>query len=97
MRQRLGIIISIILAIGMLIVINSVAYVSEDEKADSEVSPNRSTYNAGATGTRALFDFLNESGYSAMRWREPPDRLLGISGQKIKTFVFIGSPKIGHG
>ena len=71
MRQRIGIIITILLAVGVLIAINSAAYVSEDEKEDSELYPNRSTYNAGATGTRALYDLLSESGYKVMRWREP--------------------------
>ncbi len=94
MRQRLGIIITIVLAIGVLIAINSLAYVSEEDQPDSELNPNRSTYHAGATGTRALYDFLNESGYQVMRWRETPDRLLSDSGQEVKTFVIIGSPKI---
>jgi hypothetical protein len=94
MRQRLGIIITIVLAIGILVAINSLAYVSEQDQPDTELKPNRSTYHAGATGTRALYDFLNESGYQVMRWRETPDRLLGSSGQKVETFVIIGSPKI---
>ena len=94
MRQRLGIIITIILAVGVLIVINSVAYVSEEEQQDSEENPNRSSYNAGATGTRALYDLLNESGYKVMRWREPPERLLGGAGQKVQTFVIIGRPRV---
>lgn len=94
MRQRLGIIITIVLAIGVLVAINSLAYVSEDDQPDSELNPNRSSYHAGATGTRALYDFLNESGYQVMRWRETPDRLLGDSAQTVRTFVIIGSPKI---
>ena len=73
MRQRLGVILTILLALGVLIAINSVAYVSEDEQQDSELSPDRSTYNAGATGTRALFDLLSETGYKVIRWREAPD------------------------
>lgn len=83
-----------VLAIGVLVAINSLAYVSEDDQPDSELNPNRSTYHAGATGTRALYDFLSESGYQVMRWRETPDRLLGGSGQKVQTFVIIGTPKI---
>ena len=94
MRQRLGIIITIVAAIGVLIVINSAAYVSEEEQQDSELSPNRSTYNAGATGTRALYDLLSESGYRVMRWREAPERLLGTSGEQIQTFVIIGTPRV---
>ena len=82
------------LAIGVLVVINSAAYVSEDDKQETELTPNRSTYNAGATGTRALHDFLNETGGQVMRWREPSERLLGTSGQKVQTFVIVGRPRI---
>jgi len=94
MRKRFGIILTIVLAIGVLVVINSLAYVSEDEAQDSELSPNRSTYNARATGTRALYDFLSESGYKVMRWREAPAKLLGDDGNQIKTFVIIGDTRV---
>ena len=89
MRQRLGIIITFVLAIGILIAINSAAYVSEEEQQDSELAPNRSSYNGGATGTRALYDFLSESGYKVMRWRDTPERLLGDSGKNVRTFVLV--------
>jgi len=94
MRNRLGIVITIIAAIAVLIVINSAAYVSSEEHQDSELSPNRSSYNAGATGTRALYDFLAESGRKVMRWREAPERLLGSSGAQIQTFVIIGATRV---
>ena len=94
MRQRLGIIITMLLAIGVLIAINSAAYVSKEEEQDSELSPNRSSYNSGPTGTRALYDFLSESDYKVMHWREPPDRLLGTAGEKIRSFVIIGPPRV---
>ena len=94
MRQRLGIILSIVLALGVLVVINAASYVSEEKRQDSELSPNRSTYNAGATGTRALYDLLSETGYKVMRWREPPDKLFGAGGQKVQTFVIVGRPLI---
>jgi hypothetical protein len=94
MHQRIGIIISIVLALGLLIVINSLAYVSEEEKKDSELAPNRSTYNAGATGTRALYDLLSESGYKVMRWREAPPKLLGDDGRQVRSFVIIGNTPV---
>src|SRR6185369_3689530 len=94
MRQRLGIILTIVLAVGVLVAINSAAYVTEEKKPDSELNPDRSTYNAGATGTRALHDFLNESGYQVMRWREPLVKLLGTGGAKVRTFVIIGRPQV---
>jgi len=83
-----------VLAVVILIAINSVAYVQEEDKQDSELAPNRSSYNAGATGTRAFYDFLNESGYKVTRWREPPEKLLGAGGEKVGTFVIIGRPTV---
>src|SRR6266550_3113965 len=80
MRQRFGIILMFVLAVVILIAINSVAYVQEEDKQDSELAPNRSSYNAGATGTRAFYDLLNESGYKVTRWREPQEKLLGSAG-----------------
>jgi len=94
MRQRLGIILSIVLAVGVLVAINSAAYVTEEPQQDTEIMPDRSTYNAGATGTRALHDFLNESGYPVMRWRESLDKLLGTAGSTVRTFVIVGRPRI---
>ncbi len=90
MRQKLAVIITIIVVVGVLIAMNAVAYVSKEEQQDSELAPNRSTYHSGPTGTRALYDFLSASGYKVMRWREAPEKLLGINGQKIQTFVIIG-------
>ena len=46
--------------------------------------PDRSTYKCrGHRHARALYDFLNESGYP-VRWREPVDKLLGTSGAKVR-------------
>lgn len=83
-----------LVVIGILVAINALAYVSEEEGQDSEISPNRSTYNARATGTRALYDFLSESGHKVMRWRESPDRLLGDEGNQVRTFVIIGATRV---
>ena len=94
MRQRLGIIVTILLALGILVAINSFAYVQEEKRQDSELAPNRSTYNSGSTGTRALYDFLSESGYKVMRWREAPEKLFADSSPKVDTFVLIGRPLV---
>jgi hypothetical protein len=94
MQQRFVIILMFVLAVVILIAINSLAYVQEEDKQDSETAPNRSSYNAGATGTRAFYDLLNESGYKVTRWREPPEKLLGSAGEKVGTFVIVGRPAI---
>ena len=91
MRQRLSIILTFVVIIGVLVVFNALTYVRQPEKAqDMEFAPNRSTYHSGPTGLRALHDFLNESGYKVIRWRETPQRLLGDSGKSVTTFVVVG-------
>ena len=75
MRQRLTIILTFVVIIGLLIILNTLTYVNEDKSADVEANPNRSTYHSGPTGTRALHDFLNESGYKVIRWRDTPEKL----------------------
>jgi hypothetical protein len=90
MRQRLVIIIALVVVVGVLVLINAASYVKVEQTADSEMSPDRSTLNAGATGTRALYDFLHESGYQVARWRESTDSLLSFNGPKPATIVVVG-------
>ena len=94
MRQRLTIILTFVVIIGLLVILNTLTYVQDDEQADTELFPNRSTYHSGPTGTRALHDFLNESGYKVMRWRETPAQLLADPGQRVQTFVLVGRPQL---
>jgi hypothetical protein len=91
MRQKLGFIIAVVGVIALLLVLNSLTYVTEEEKRDSELLPDRSTYHRGPTGTKALYDLLSEGGYSVMRWRENPEQLL--SQEVVKTFVIVGNTK----
>ena len=93
MRKRIGILLTIILGLGILLAINAAAYVQEEQQDDSELAPNRSTYNSRGTGTRALYDFLSESGYKVMRWREAPTGC-GSGGEKVQTFVIVGRPRV---
>ncbi len=90
MRQRLVIIVSLIIVVGILLLLNAASYVKVEEIADTELSPDRSTLNAGATGTRALYDFLHESGFQVARWRESTESLLSFSGPKPATVVVVG-------
>ena len=94
MRQRLTIILTFVVIIGALVFINTITYVQEEKLRDSEILPNRSTYHSGPTGTRALHDFLSESGYKVMRWREAPERLLSTAGGNVSTFVVIGTTQL---
>jgi hypothetical protein len=94
MRQRLTIILTILVVLGVLVILNAVTYVREEKTQDSELAANRSTYHSGPTGSRALYDFLSESGHKVMRWREVPEKLLGGSGQDVQTFVVIGRTQV---
>src|SRR3989442_1412957 len=90
MRQRLFIFITVVVVVGLLIALNAASYVKVEENAESEMLPDRSTFNAGATGTRALFDFLRESGYEVTRWRDSTATLLSAVGPKPATVVVVG-------
>ena len=90
MRQRLAIIITVLVVLVILIGLNAASYVKVEQPPDSEESPDRSTFNSGATGTRALYDFLQEAGYQVARWREPPSALLSVNGPKPGTLVIVG-------
>jgi hypothetical protein len=96
MRQRLAIIITLIVVVVVLIALNAASYVRVEHVADSEGSPDRSTFNSGATGTQALYDFLRESHYPVVRWREPSSSLLSFSGPKPSTFVIIGRLQVAY-
>ena len=94
MRQRLTNILTFVVIIGLLAIINGLSHVQEEPEHDMEFAPNRSTYHSGPTGTRALHDFLNESGHKVMRWREPSERLFGESGRMVSTFVVVGRTRV---
>ena len=70
MKQKFLIVTALVFLIIVLIGLNAASYVQKDKMPDSESRPNRSTYNTGATGTRALYDLLAETGRRPVRWQE---------------------------
>ncbi len=88
MRERLIIIIGLFILIAILIGLNAASYTQKEKLPDSEMIPNRSTFNGGATGSRAFFDLLNETGRKPVRWTEPPSELERKNSPT--TFVIIG-------
>jgi hypothetical protein len=95
MRQYFAIIVTVALVVVVLVAINAASYVEIEQEPDSEYNPDRSTYNARATGTRALFDYLQESGYKVVRWREQPEKLLSAgTAARPGTFVVAGPTRI---
>ena len=94
MRQRLTIILTFVVIIGVLVLLNMLTYVKDEPPHDSEGNPNRSTYHSGPTGIRAFHDYLSESGYKVIRWRETTEKLPGSSGSLISTFVVVGDTQV---
>lgn len=95
MRQRFAIIITITVVIVLLVVLNAASYVSKQKLPETEMTADRSTFNAGPTGTLALYDVLAESGRRVMRWRESMEALLKTeSSSRPSTFVVIGRTRV---
>jgi len=93
MRQKLFVFLTLIGLVVILIGLNAATYVQKQKVADSELWPNRSTYNPGSTGTQALFSLLSETGRRVVRWQEPPDALKTAKKNRPNVFVVIGSLK----
>ena len=94
MRQRFAIIITVAVVLLLLVLLNAASYVREQREPEAEFNPDRSTYNAGATGTRALFELLAESGRQVVRWGEEPHALLKGGDNSPSTFVIIGKTRV---
>ncbi len=94
MRQKLFIFAGLIFLAILLVGLNAVSYTQKEKTPDTEANPNRSTYNTGATGTRAFYDLLAETGRTVARWQEPPSALLAADVKnKPQTFVVIGKTR----
>lgn len=92
MKQKLFVFLAIFFLIIAIIGLNAVSYTQKDELPDSEEFPNRSTYNTGATGTRAFYELLEETGRKVIRRRES---FLSLTQEKnkINTLVIFGDQK----
>ncbi|HEY9432930.1 MAG TPA: DUF4350 domain-containing protein [Blastocatellia bacterium] len=96
MRRYFAGAVTIFIVIAVLIGLSAAGAIEFDRPTENEFAPNRSTYNSGQTGTRAIYQLLEESGTPVARWRkhyssldaEAEDSILVIigpfqSGQKI--------------
>lgn len=90
MRQKIFIFTALFFLILILVGLNAASYVQKEKVPDNELEPNRSTYNFGATGTRAFYDLLAETGHDVMRWQEKPAKLLEYEQNNPTTFIIIG-------
>ena len=93
MRQKFLIFAALIFLAVTLVGLNAASYSQKEKTPDSETNPNRSTYNTGATGTRALYDLLAETGRTVVRWQESPSALSADDPKKPNTFIVIGKTR----
>jgi len=91
MKEKFLIFLALVVLIIALVGLNAASFVQREKVPDTEFSPNRSTYNTGATGTRAFYDLLAETGRRVTRWQEPPSALFSAGKNKPDTFVVVGS------
>ena len=91
MKQKFLIVFGLILLIVILVGLNAASYSQKQTAPDSEVRPNRSTYNPGATGTQAFYTLLSETGHKVTHWQEPPSALLTDKKNVPAVFVVVGS------
>jgi hypothetical protein len=95
MRGRFSIIVFIGVLLVLLVALNAASYVRVEREVELEIAPDRSTLNGGASGTRALYQFLEESGHRVMRWRETPAALTRASNvARPATFVVVGALRV---
>lgn len=90
MKQKLFIILALILLVVVLVGLNAASYTQKADTPEDESFPNRSSYNSGATGTRALYEVLAENGGKVVRWEQKTSALLDETKSKPQTFVVIG-------
>ena len=93
MRERIFVLLSLIIIVVALIGMNAVSYVRIQEEPDTEERPRRTTYNGGATGIKAFYDFLRESGRRVTRWQQKPSALHHENVNQPAVFVIVGQTK----
>ncbi|MFZ4985181.1 MAG: DUF4350 domain-containing protein [Blastocatellia bacterium] len=70
MRSPMGLILTAMVVVLIFVALSAARYVTFDRPAESEASPNRSTYNSGPTGIKAFYQVLENSGRPVGRWRQ---------------------------
>lgn len=91
MKQKLLVLLALVALVVILVGLNALSYVQQEKLPDSEASPNRSSFNAGATGTRALHDLLVATGKKVVRWQEAiGPEFENFDANALDTLVIVG-------
>ena len=89
MRRYFGIIIIVVIVLAVLVGLSLVGQMQLERPPENEMSPRRSSYNSGPTGTRAFYQLLEESGYQTARWR---DRYTALAHDAENAILIIIGP-----
>lgn len=95
MKQKLFIILAIVLVGVILVGLNAASYTQKPKEIDNEMQPNRSTFNSGPTGAQAYYSLLAETGRKVYRWQESTEALAAAGKAKPDVFVVIGRSRRG--
>ena len=88
MRRYFGITITVIIVIVVIIAMSAAGDIEFDRPFESELSPNRSSYNSGPTGTRAFYQLLEDIEMPVARWRKRYSQLHAEA--KDATLIIVG-------
>jgi len=96
MRRYFAGAITMIIVIAVLVGMSAAGNIEFDRPVENEFAPNRSTYNSGSTGTRALYQLLEESGMPVARWRRSYHSLFAEAKDSILVIVgpFLSGQKV---
>lgn len=90
MKEKLFIFAALVGVVILMIVLNAVSYTQKVKEPDTELNPNRSTFNPGSTGSLALYTLLAETGRPVSRWQLPVNALRTETRNMPSTFVLVG-------
>lgn len=91
MKGRLAIFLTVLVMVVLLVALNAASYVRVEPEQEKEIAPDRSSLNAGPTGTRAFHDYLKESGVEVSRWGRPLTELgTAVGRSRPSTLVVVG-------
>ena len=90
MKQKFVIVFILLVLVAVLALLNAATYVQKEKVADTELSPNRSTFNSGSTGTQAFYTLLSETGRKVARWQTTLDTIASDTRNRPAVFVMIG-------
>jgi hypothetical protein len=79
--------------IVVLVALNAASYVRVEQEGDTEFAPDRSTMNAGGTGTLALFEYLKQRGQDVVRWNQPVSSLTNEGAGAVSSLVIVGETR----